>query len=48
MDTWTEVFTDEKGIRRCRRCQHARPSQFQTNSNPPQTQTQTETTQAKK
>lgn len=28
MDTWTDVFIDEKNIRRCRRCQHARPIQY--------------------
>ena len=27
MDGWTEVFTDQNGVRRCKRCQHARPFQ---------------------
>jgi hypothetical protein len=29
MDTWTDVFTDAKGVRRCKRCQHARPTATQ-------------------
>jgi hypothetical protein len=29
MDTWTDAFTDDKGVRRCRRCQHARPTKNQ-------------------
>jgi hypothetical protein len=29
MDTWTDVFIDQKGIRRCKRCQHARPEKYQ-------------------
>lgn len=29
MDTWNDVFTDQKGVRRCRRCQHARPEKKQ-------------------
>jgi hypothetical protein len=29
MDTWTDVFTDSHGVRRCKRCQHARPTSKQ-------------------
>ena len=29
MDTWTDAFIDEKGVRRCKRCQHARPDKYQ-------------------
>ncbi len=36
MDTWTAAFTDQKGVRRCRRCQHARP---EANQNIPQVAT---------
>ena len=51
MDTWTDIFTDDKGVRRCRRCQHARPSKFQTNPQSTQTQnnpTQSQTAEVKK
>ena len=29
MDTWTDVFTDSHGVKRCTRCQHARPTKNQ-------------------
>jgi len=32
MDGWNEVYTDSGGIRRCSRCQHARPTQLPDNS----------------
>lgn len=32
MDGWTDVFTDKDGVRRCSRCQHARPTQLPNNS----------------
>lgn len=32
MDGWTDVFTDKDGVRRCSRCQHARPAQLPSNS----------------
>lgn len=29
MDGWTEVFTDSDGVKRCKRCNHVRPTQSQ-------------------
>lgn len=29
MDGWTEVFTDGDGVKRCKRCNHVRPTQNQ-------------------
>lgn len=33
MDGWTDVFTDKDGVRRCSRCQHARPAQLPSGMN---------------
>ena len=33
MDGWTDVFTDKDGVRRCSRCQHARPSSLPSGMN---------------
>lgn len=29
MDGWTEVYTDSDGVKRCKRCNHVRPTQPQ-------------------
>jgi hypothetical protein len=29
MDGWTEVYTDSDGLKRCKRCNHVRPTQNQ-------------------
>lgn len=29
MDGWTEVYTDSDGMKRCKRCNHVRPTQNQ-------------------
>lgn len=42
MDGWTDVFTDKDGVRRCSRCQHARPTQLPNNSGSSRPTTSTE------